>query len=208
MVLAPEKMTDDNTIRFPDWNNLYRQDVRTMPWYNEKLDADLEKEIKQREITKGRFLDLGTGPGTQATQLAKMGFDVTGTDLSENAVQKARKLDGTINFVVDDILDSRLEKNSFDYILDRGCFHVLSTDKWDEYCKKIHYILDENGLFFLKCFSIKGKKQDFGPYKFSEKEIRNIFGKDFVIESITDAVFQGTLPFFPKALFAVMSKKK
>ncbi len=194
--------------RFPDWDNLYKQDVKTMPWYNEKLDADLESEIKQRKITNGRFLDLGTGPGTQAIQLAKMGFDVTGTDLSENAIQKARKLEGKINFMVDDILNSRLVKNSFDYILDRGCFHVLSNDKWNQYVKKIRYILDGNGLFFLKCFSIKEKWLDYGPYRFSEEDIRNIFGKDFVIESITDTVYQGTLVRLPKALFAVMSKKK
>ena len=194
--------------RFPDWDALYRQDVKTMPWYNEKLDSDLENEIKQRKITKGRFLDLGTGPGTQAVQLAKMGFDVTGTDLSENAIQKARKLDGKINFKVDDILHSRLEKNSFDYILDRGCFHVLPNDKWNQYCKKICEILDENGLFFLKCFSIKEKKLDYGPYRFSKQDIRNIFGKDFVIEGMIDTVYQGTLAFFPKALFAVMRKKK
>lgn len=201
-------MSNNQGGRFPDWDALYRQDVKTMPWYNEKLDADLEKEIKQRKITKGRFLDLGTGPGTQAIQLAKMGFDVTGTDLSENAIKKARKLDGKINFMVDDILDSRLGKNSFDYILDRGCFHVLSNDKWNQYCKKIHYLLEENGLFFLKCFSIKEKKLDYGPYRFSEQDIRNIFSKDFEIESIIDIVYQGTLPFFPKALFTVMSKKK
>jgi len=193
--------------RFPDWNDLYRQDVRTMPWYNERLDVDLENEIKQRKITRGRFLDLGTGPGTQAIQLAKMGFYVTGTDLSENAIQKARKLDGNIRFMVDDILDSRLGKYSFDYILDRGCFHVLSNDKWDHYCKKIQYILDKNGLFFLKCFSIKEEKLDYGPYRFSEQGIRNIFGKDFVIESIIDTVYYGTLDPPPKALFAVMSKK-
>jgi cyclopropane fatty-acyl-phospholipid synthase-like methyltransferase len=201
-------MTNDKGSRFPDWDDLYRNDVKTMPWYNEKLDADLENEIKQRKITKGRFLDLGTGPGTQAIQLAKLGFNVIGTDLSENAVQKARKLDDKTNFIVDDILNSRLEKNSFDYILDRGCFHVLSSDKWNQYCKKIHYILDENGLFFLKCFSIKEEKLVYGPYRFSEQDIRNIFGKDFVIETIIDTVYQGTLDPLPKALFAIMSKKK
>ena len=201
-------MAKDQGGRFPDWDNLYRQDVKTMPWYNEKLDADLENEVRRRKIKRGRFLDLGTGPGTQAIQLAKMGFDVTGTDLSENAIQKARKLDGKINFMVDDILDSRLEKNSFDYILDRGCFHVLSNDKWNQYSEKIHDILDENGLFFLKCFSIKEVKLDYGPYRFSEQDIRNIFGKDFVIEGIIDTVYQGTLDPLPKALFAVMSKIK
>ncbi|OLC33921.1 MAG: hypothetical protein AUH84_06055 [Thaumarchaeota archaeon 13_1_40CM_4_38_7] len=201
-------MANDQGGRFPNWDILYRQNVKILPWYSEKLDADLENEIKQRKITKGRFLDLGTGPGTQAIQLANMGFVVTGTDLSENAIQKARKLDGTINFMVDDILDSKLEKNSFDYILDRGCFHVLPNDIWNQYCKKICEILDENGLFFLKCFSIKEKMLTYGPYRFSEQDLRNIFGKDFVIENIIDSVYQGTLPFFPKSLFAVMSKKK
>jgi 2-polyprenyl-3-methyl-5-hydroxy-6-metoxy-1,4-benzoquinol methylase len=92
--------------RFPDWDTLYKQDVSTMPWYNKKLDFDLEQEIKKRKITKGRFLDIGTGPGTQAIQLAKIGFIVTGTDLSYNAIQKAQRLDATINFLVDDILES------------------------------------------------------------------------------------------------------
>jgi len=30
-----------------------------------------------------------------------------------------------VNFVVDDILSSNLKDNEFDYIFDRGCFHVL-----------------------------------------------------------------------------------
>lgn len=113
-------------------------------WYNERLDADLENQLNLRDITEGRFLDLGTGPETQASQLAKMGFEVTGTDLSENAILKARELDNSIKFIVDDILHSKL-KSTFDYILDRGCFHVLSPDKRSEYAKKIHKILDDSG---------------------------------------------------------------
>ena len=165
-------------------------------------------------ITYGVSTWLWTSPFTTDSigelfpKIAKMGFDVTGTDLSENAIQKARNLDDKINFMVDDILNSRLEKNRFDYILDRGCFHVLPNDKWSQYGKKIHHILDENGLFFLKCFSTKETKLDYGPYRFSENEIRNIFGQDFVIESVIDTVYQGTLDPFPKALFTVMSKKK
>lgn len=196
-----------NKDRFPDWNDLYKQDVTTMPWYNDKLDSDLENELKQRKITKGRFLDLGTGPGTQAIRLAKIGFIVTGTDLSVNAIQKAKKLDAKINFLVDDILDCKLEKDSFDYILDRGCFHVLSNDKWDQYAKTIRDILDKNGLFFLKCFSIKEENLTYGPYRFSSRDIEKIFGKYFVIEAIIDTVYQGTLDPYPKALFAVMRKK-
>ena len=78
---------------FPDWETLYKtQKIETMPWYNEDLDSDLEKELNQRSITKGKFLDLGTGPGTQATLLAKRGFRVIGSDLSEAAIRRARNV--------------------------------------------------------------------------------------------------------------------
>src|SRR5689334_9247123 len=75
---------------FPDWDKLYqRQRVETMPWYNENFDVDLEKELDDRKITNNsnddskKFLDLGSGPATQAIWLAKRGFKVIGSDLSE-----------------------------------------------------------------------------------------------------------------------------
>jgi hypothetical protein len=40
-----------------------------MPWYNENLDSDLEEELDHREITNGKFLDLGTGPAQVLTCL-------------------------------------------------------------------------------------------------------------------------------------------
>jgi methylase of polypeptide subunit release factors len=99
-----------------------------MPWYNENLDYDLEEELNRREISSGKFLDLGTGPAAQAILLAKMVFKVIGSDLSESAVNRARNVyadQKNVNFVVDDILNSNLKENEFDYIFDRGCFHVL-----------------------------------------------------------------------------------
>jgi 2-polyprenyl-3-methyl-5-hydroxy-6-metoxy-1,4-benzoquinol methylase len=73
---------------FPDWENLYKsQRVETMPWYNENFDLDLEKELDKRKIIinnnddSKKFLDLGTGPATQAIWLAKRGFKVIGSDL-------------------------------------------------------------------------------------------------------------------------------
>jgi SAM-dependent methyltransferase len=116
------------TRSFPDWNLLYKNEkVMNMPWYNENLDFDLEEEITQRKLATGKFLDLGTGPGTQAIQLSKLGFVVTASDLSEHAIEKARNLSGDVNFIVDDILNSKLKENEFDYVFDRGCFHVLSV---------------------------------------------------------------------------------
>jgi methylase of polypeptide subunit release factors len=44
------------------------------------------EELERRKISKGKILDLGTGPTTQAIQLAKRGLQVTGSDVSEAAI--------------------------------------------------------------------------------------------------------------------------
>ncbi len=195
--------------KFSDWDTYYEDnEVEKMSWYEKNLDHDLENEIISRNLNKGRFLDLGTGSGTQAIQLAKRGFDVTATDLSENAIGKAKKLSNTVNFVTDDFLNSKLLDNEFDFIFDRGCFHVFDISQRQNYVKQIKRILDDNGILFLKCMSIDEKNlpENEVPHKFSKQEIIDIFSNDFDIQSIKDSVFQGTLDHFPKALFIVMKK--
>jgi SAM-dependent methyltransferase len=193
---------------FPNWDNLYKnQNVESMPWYNKNLDSDLEEELEKRKITKGRILDLGTGPATQAIQLYKRGLQVIGSDVSEAAINRAREVYDydKISFIVDDILNSTIKDKSFDYVFDRGCFHVLPIEKRPVYIREINRILDDNGILFLKCFSTKEPRQE-GPYKFSEDEIRQLFRNDFVI-SVKDTVYQGTLDPLPKALFVVINKQ-
>jgi SAM-dependent methyltransferase len=200
-----------STKDFPDWETLYKsQRVETMPWYNENFDSDLEKELDERKIignSHHKFLDLGTGPATQAIWLVKRGFNVTGSDLSEAAINRARQIyakEKNVNFIVDDILHSKLKGNEFDYIFDRGCFHVLLPADRQKYISKIKQILKErNGILFLKCFSDKEPRQE-GPYKFSPDGIRDLFNKSFRIDSIKETVYQGTLDPFPRALFVVM----
>jgi SAM-dependent methyltransferase len=202
----------ENTRSFPDWNLLYKNEIVTnMPWYNEKLDHDLEEEIVQRRIPScndDKLLDLGTGPGTQAICLSEFGFNVTGSDLSEYAIEKARKISDRVNFIVDDILDSKFNENEFEYIFDRGCFHVLPINDRSRYVSKVNNILKKNGILFLKCFSDKEMLVEQGPYRFSPDKIKEIFGSDFEILSIKETVYQGTLDPLPKALFVVMRKKE
>jgi SAM-dependent methyltransferase len=199
-------MSSDNK-QSRDWDSYYKEnETEKMPWYERHLDPDLEHEIKSRNIKKGRFLDLGTGPGTQAFQLAKRGLDVTGADISETAILKAKQLFTNVRFVTDDFLNSKLPDHSFDFILDRGCFHVFEPSKRQKYVEQVKRILDKNGILFLKCFSIN-ETRDKGPYHFSKHEIKDIFNKYFTIESIKDTVYYGTLNPLPKALFAVMKKK-
>jgi len=200
----------DNRKEFPDWNSYYKENnVEKMPWYQKNLDPDLENEIKKRKLDGGKFLDLGTGPGTQAIQLANLGFETTGSDLSENAILKAKKLSPKVNFVKDDFLKSDLPDEEFDYILDRGCFHVFEPEQRPHYVNQIKRILAKDGIFFLKCMSDKEKDlpEEKGPHKFSQQELRDVFSDDFHIENIKETVYHGTLDPLPKALFAILRKK-
>ncbi len=196
---------------FRGWEEYYKDnDVKAMPWYDESLDQDIENEIKTDLPNSGNFLDLGTGPGTQAIQLSKYGFDVTGTDVSNSAIKKASMISYKgVNFVVDNILNSNLPDDSFDFVFDRGVFHVFEIEQRTTYLSQVKRILRDGGTLFLKCMSVKEKNlPDNGiPHKFSKQDIKDFFSSDFDIQKITESVFSGTVDEFPKALFSVLKKK-
>ena len=194
-----------------DWEQFYKETkVEDLPWFTKKLDSDLENEIKTRNIKKGRFLDLGTGDGTQARALAKYGFDVTGTDISETAINNTKKLSDEINFLTDDILNSKLPSNAFDFIFDRGVFHLFDNPQRSKFAEHIKRILDNNGIYFLKCMSIE--QEEFpdgnGPNRLTKQEIQDTFEHNFDIEKIKPSVFEAiNFDSNPKAWFVILKKK-
>jgi len=196
----------DEHRELPDWENLYKEtEVTTMPWYSEELDADLVEVLEERKLKKGTFLDLGTGPGTQAIQLVKRGFEVTATDISSTAIAKAKQISKDVAFMQDDILHSTLHEH-FDFIFDRGCFHTLHPEQRQTYVDRVKNFLHKGGLLFLKCFDVKEPNQE-GPYRFTQEDIKRIFGEVFDIESVKETVFHG-VGVTPKALFIVMRRKE
>jgi cyclopropane fatty-acyl-phospholipid synthase-like methyltransferase len=193
-----------------DWEKLYAtSDVATLPWYNPDLDADIERALKAHRLRGGRLLDLGTGPATQAMNLAKRGFDVVATDISSSAIKKAKaaaKESGlSITFLVDNVLRSRLAPALVDVIVDRGVFHVLAKDQRPVYVRTVHRVLRPNGWLFLKCFSDK-EPGTWGPHRIAEPELLGYFRGPFEIQSVVETVFDGNVKPPPKALFATFRR--
>jgi SAM-dependent methyltransferase len=212
--VTTQKKIDDSSGShnrlFQHWDGLYTNEatIGSLPWYNKHLDDDLREYLRTMNMTKGRLLDLGTGPATQAIELSKLGFQVTATDISENAITRAKMMSKGIEFIVDDILESKLKEDSFDYIFDRGCFHVLEPSSRQRYVSQVSRLLRDEGLVFLKTFSAKEPSRGGGgPYRFSIGEIDSIFSDRFMRESFKETVYQGTLDILPKALFVVLSKR-
>lgn len=204
---SSESTGDSTNKNLHDWNKLYAEmNVEDMHWYLPELDPDLKDALDEYQISSGTFLDLGTGPGIQAIELSKMGFDVTGIDISENAINKARKLNDSVKFVQDDILNSHIHQQ-FDFIFDRGCFHIIDEDKRSIYRTEVVKLLNKNGMLFLKCFSDKNTFTGFGPHLISEKIIESLFQEPFNILQIKDSVYQSNSSQQKKTLFVVMKKE-
>ena len=202
-------ISEDEKHEFPHWEELYQeQEIESMPWFNPELDEDLENALDEIGLQRGSALDLGTGPGTQAMELARRGFTVTATDISEAAIslasEKAQKQRLEITWKQDDILDTRLDRQ-FDLIFDRGCFHVLAPERREDYVRIVSGLLKTGGYLFLKCFS-RLQPGEQGPYRFTPEQIREIFGSRLSVLSIKETVYQGTLDPLPRALFCAMRR--
>lgn len=188
------------------WEELYStSEIEKLPWYTTELDRDLHRSLQTHGPASGVLLDLGTGPGTHAVGLAKLGYRVVATDISASAVRAAKayakKAGVAIEFRVDNILQSKFDDSSFDAIVDRGVFHTLPPDERPTYAAAVHRILRPSGRLHLKCFSDK-EPGDWGPYRLSRRELLSYFDARFDTLSIADAVFQGNVEPHPKALIA------
>lgn len=193
--------------RFPDWKTIYETEpVEKMAWYCLELDPDLKTALQDRGIREGRFIDIGSGPGTQALELSRLGFEVTGTDLSSAAVKAAEKLSSRVRFIQDDIVHSKLQ-GQWNFGFDRGCFHCLDPQDRPVYVQTVSRLIASGGLLFLKTFSWKQEDWGYGPWRFAPQDIEDLFGAQFRFLSSSDTEYQGTLPQNPKALFCILEKK-
>jgi 2-polyprenyl-3-methyl-5-hydroxy-6-metoxy-1,4-benzoquinol methylase len=203
-------MSADQKHAFPPWEQLYQQQkVESMPWFNPELDDDLKNALDELGLRGGSALDLGSGPGTQAMQLARRGFSVTATDISGAAIRLARRnaeAQGlNITWQQDDILDTRLDR-PFDLIFDRGCFHVLAPERRQDYVRIVSGLLKTGGYLFLKCFSHL-QPGALGPYRFTPEQIREIFSSWLTVLSVNETIYQGPLDPLPRALFCIMRRE-
>ncbi len=100
-----------------------------------------------------KAVDLGTGTGTAALNLARKGFSVVGYDLSETAIELAKKnaseLKLDLKFEVADIISIKTN-DKVDLVVDSSLLHCL-VEKKDraDFFKLSFDLLKEEGLLFL-----------------------------------------------------------
>ncbi len=191
------------------WDAYYQtRELKTVPWFTEQMDQDFAALLAKYGKSAKTILDLGTGPGTTAIALARMGYRVTACDISPFIVEVARQRAGdlaeAIDWRVDDIIRTSLS-GPFELIHDRGLFHVLKEKLRPVYVEQVGRLLKPNGILFLKTFS-KQEPGDWGPYRFDIDELKDYFSKYFGLLEWHDTEIPSTQEKDPKALMAVFQR--
>lgn len=113
------------------------------PWEDAATEEDFVKKISElfdreeagREAPYGTALDLGTGSGIWGIELAKRGWDVTGVDFAEKALQRAHQRVNEagveMRLIHGDVTDLRGTDIGTGYrlLLDTGTFHGLDEEQ-------------------------------------------------------------------------------
>jgi SAM-dependent methyltransferase len=149
---------------------------------------------------RGDVLDAGCGTGENALFLAEHGLRVTGIDISEGLVRRARQKAtrrGTdVEFAVGDVLASPLPGRRFDSVIDSGLFHTLHPSDRFHYAAKLLEATREGGVLFMLCFSDSAPGY-VGPACLSRADIERVFGQGWRLEDLEESRFELRQGFVP-----------
>jgi 2-polyprenyl-3-methyl-5-hydroxy-6-metoxy-1,4-benzoquinol methylase len=180
-----------------DWDEIYKnKPLEEIAWHSDIAPDYLKKLVENDRIKIGKVLDVCSGAGTNSIFLAKKGFDVTGVDISPTAIEIAKQraiengVGNNCNFFVSDVLDNGFPQHTFDFILDRGCYHHIAQENKPKFIEIIFNSLKEGGHYSLTCFSDKNVNQLSHPEKIvTKKEIYENFGTLFTIKSLNEDIW-------------------
>ena len=171
---------------YDEWERIYRKyPLGSLGWELGKPRPILVEFVEKGLIKKGKTLDLCCGAGTNTIYLAEKGFEVTAIDISQRAIEyakkKAEQANVKINFMVQSFVDLSIEDEEFDFVFDMGCFHHVEIMDRHRFIKGVHRVLKKAGDYLLTCFSYKN-----GPAwnHFTEKQIIRLFSGYFEINEI------------------------
>jgi SAM-dependent methyltransferase len=91
-----------------------------------------------------QILEAGCGNGRILRYYNGKGYNITGFDFIEVAIEKLKEKDSTLNVEVGDITKLRFENESFKYLLAFGLYHNLENGL-DDAISETHRVLENNG---------------------------------------------------------------
>ena len=158
----------------PSWNDSYA--AGELPWDTGEPDPLLVEFIASGRIQPTRMLEVGAGTGTNSLWLAERGFDVLGIDVAPLAVERASaRLEGRglgCRFATVDFLATSPSGGPFQFVFDRGCFHVFDEPgERARFAAQVATALAPEGLWLSLIGSAEGPPREVGPPRRSAREV-------------------------------------
>jgi len=178
----------------PSWNESYASGQ--LPWDTGEPEPLLVEFVTSGGVTPGPTLEIGAGTGTNAIWMAERGFDVLGVDISRLAVEKARaKMDGRAlrcRFAALDFLAASPDGGPFQFVFDRGCFHVFDEpDERQRFAARVAAALAPGGLWLSLIGSTEGPPREVGPPRRSACEVTLAIEPALEIVELRSGEFRG-----------------
>jgi SAM-dependent methyltransferase len=175
-----------------------------IPWNIQEPPEQLVELVESGSVAPCRAIDLGCGLGNYAIWLAKNGFQVTGIDLSEKAINIARKQENLkCLFKVGDLTNTKFKADTtYEFAYDWEVLHHVFPKDRDIYIQNVVKLLQKGAKYYSVCFS--EKDPDFGGtgkyrktpmdttlYFSSEKEIKQLLEPHFEIKKLSTIEIAG-----------------
>ena len=141
-------------IGFHPW-----EDLADHPPFAEKLLELVAREENGAGPPYGPALDIGTGSGVWGVQLARRGWQVTGVDIVEKALRRARErvaAEGVdMRLVHGDVTDLRGSDVGSGYrlVVDTGTFHGLDDAERRAMGREVTAVCADDATLLLDCFA-------------------------------------------------------
>jgi SAM-dependent methyltransferase len=182
------------------------------PWDVGRPDFNLIEVVTQKPILNCKALDIGCGTGDNSIWLAQNRFQVTGTDTSEIALEKAKgkasKAKVECDFMLVDFLKNKIEDAPFGFVFDRGCFHSFSSENdRRRFAQNVAAHLEEAGLWLTIVGNADEHRQGPGPPQRTAGDIVSAVEPYFEILSLGSSHFGSNRPNPPRAWRCLMQKR-
>ncbi len=182
------------------------------PWDIGKADFNLVEVVTQKPVLSCKALDIGCGTGDNSIWLAQNGFQVTGTDTSEIALEKAKekasKAGVECAFVPADFLNRKIKNAPFGFAFDRGCFHSFSSENdRKKFAQNVAAHLEEAGLWLTLVGNADDDRRGPGPPQRTAGDIVSAVEPYFEVLLLISSRFGSNHPNPPRAWRCLVKKR-
>ncbi|RPG31773.1 MAG: class I SAM-dependent methyltransferase [Muricauda sp. TMED12] len=125
------------------WNSFYYKGK--IPWGH--LPSTFLQRMVYQFPTNAKILDLGCGHGRNISYLYNLGFQVTGIDFSDVAINDAKQLCDATFITKNLVEETNWIDDTFDVVIDFGFYHFFPSERRYVYVQELLKVLNPGGIY-------------------------------------------------------------